>query len=68
MRRDHWIEILRSTGVQTGQSRLHFSKNHQEPEREQQAHGRANIPARISVAALTRGIVIVRLADPRRPT
>ena len=24
MERDHWIEILRSTGVQTGQSRLHF--------------------------------------------
>ena len=24
--RDHWIEILRSTGVQTGQSRLHYVK------------------------------------------
>ena len=24
MERDHWIEILRSTGVQTGQSRLHY--------------------------------------------
>jgi hypothetical protein len=26
MRRDHWIEIFRSTGVQTGQSRLHNVK------------------------------------------
>jgi hypothetical protein len=26
MERDHWIEILRSTGVQTGQSRLHCGK------------------------------------------
>jgi hypothetical protein len=27
MERDHWIEILRSTGVQTGQSRLHCGKS-----------------------------------------
>ena len=27
MKRDHWIEILRSTGVQTGQSRLHNVKH-----------------------------------------
>ena len=33
MERDHWIEILRSTGVQTGQSRLHYV-------REQNADGR----------------------------
>ena len=26
MERDHWIEILRSTGVQTGQSRLHYER------------------------------------------
>ena len=26
MKRDHWIEILRSTGVQTGQSRLHYER------------------------------------------
>src|SRR5258706_543061 len=28
--RDHWIEILRSTGVQTGQSRLHYVKEFEE--------------------------------------
>ena len=37
MKRDHWIEILRSTGVQTGQSRLHNVKEIE--------HARASAPA-----------------------
>jgi hypothetical protein len=39
MERDHWIEILRSTGVQTGQSRLHCGKSRM------QAKIRRSLPA-----------------------
>ena len=58
MERDHWIEILRSTGVQTGQSRLHY-------EREQNARAGDRSPTpRIPIVFVRRRTIAIDLCTP----